>query len=468
VLTALKELLHTLLPYTLYAGLWVLLLRSSARRPHWSFLLLVAFIPTPSLWHLLLEFPLGRKTIDLLFLATLIGIKTRDGQFQRPPAIGLILLVVVVTYIAVWNCSLRFNLPIPLTLDNDVFAAWKNYAEMLLLYFLAYNVARTESSQKTAVAAITATVFLIAFRELRGFSAGSAFSYDKRSVGPFWQVGMGPNHFAAFIAYIGVFLLGLSIMESDKRRRWMYLGTAVACVYPLFFAYSRGAYLGTAVALAVIGVLKSRRVLLALAVLAVTWQAVLPSTVVERITMTETSQGQLEESAAERLPLWNHAKELFADNPVFGIGFDGFAYTVPRGALSDVHNFYLKTAAEQGVIGLLLIAALLVRALYAGWTLYRQGRSGFHRGLGLGFLACTFALGVTNIFGERWSAFALGGYFWLIWGLVDRARLLSKQSDISPAAVTPNEEGARLTPARRVIPARSVSPVKPLGGTRRS
>ncbi len=468
MLTTFKEFLHALLPYALYVGLWVVILRSASKRPHWAFLVLVAFIPTPSLWHKLLELPLGRKTIDLLVLATLIGVKTRDGHFQKPQALGLILLVVFVTYIAVWNCSLRFGLPIPLTLDNDVFAAWKNYAEMLLLYFVAYNAARTESAQKTVVAIITATVFLIAFRELRGFSAGGAFSYENRSVGPFWQVGMGPNHFAAFIAYIAVFLLGLSVMESDKRRRWMYLGTAVTCVYPLFFAYSRGAYLGTAVALAVIGVLKSRRVLLVLAVLAVTWQAVLPSTVVERITMTETSQGQLEESAAERLPLWSHAKELFADNPVFGIGFNGFAHTVAPGALSDVHNFFLKTAAEQGIIGLLMIAALLLRALYASWTLYRQGRSGFHRGLGLGFLACTFALGVTNIFGDRWSAFALGGYFWLIWGLVDRARTLSREANVSPAAIAPTARGGTTPSARGKSSARNAQAVKHPRGIPRS
>ena len=88
---------------------------------------------------------------------------------------------------------------------------------------------------------------------------------------------------------------------------------------------------------------------------------------------------------------------------------------------SDKHNFFMQTAAEQGLIGLTALALLFMRGYWVAWCVYRQGRSKFHRGLGLGFLGCVTAVIITNIFGDRFSQFAIGGYFFIVFGLVERA-----------------------------------------------
>lgn len=303
---------------------------------------------------------------------------------------------------------------------------------MILLYFLVMNGIKSEEQQKIIVVIIAIVFLLIGVREFRNFSAGVSFNYESRAEGPFWIVGLGANHLGAFMAHYGAALGGLFLIDKHKRRKWLYLAAIIFGLHPLFFAFSRGAYLGAFAAIFFYGLIARRNLLVGLAVFLIFWNVLLPDSVVDRISMTQTSSGQLEGSAAHRLDLWDHAISLFQENPIFGVGFGGFGFTVEKGELTDTHNFYLKTLSEQGMIGITFLLLLLLKALHSGWHLYQTGNSDFHRGLGLGLIGCIIAVIVTNMFGDRWSYFVLGGYFWIFWGLVDRATIISKDTLVAP------------------------------------
>ncbi len=437
MLTALKDVLHDILPWVMYLSIFFVIVAAGIKRAQWGLLLLIVLIPLPNIWYKVHELPLGTETMDLVLLATMIGAHINNGGFERPPRAFLIGSYIFMMYVAVWNSSLRFHLPIPVTTANDVLADFKNYVEMLMLYFITYNALKTEKDQQTAVTLIAAVTLFIAVRELRNFDSGSSFNYAQRAAGPFWIVGLGANHFGAYIAYVGAFITGLLLVDNDWRRKWLYAGTVLALVYPLFDTYSRGAYAAVIAAMGVFGVLRKRLILVGIGVLAFTWTTVLPTAVVDRILMTETPAGQIEESAALRLVLWDRAQELFAQNPIFGIGYHGFAISVRIAGLNNTHNYYLQTACEQGVIGLLFLALLIFAAGSSGWRLYRTGASNFQRGMGLGFIGAVAAMAVSNVFGDRWSYFALGSYFWIFWGLVDRALTSSATVRAAASAVAP-------------------------------
>lgn len=433
MLAALKAFVHAILAPMLYAGLWGTFFASVFRRAEWALYLLVILTPLPVIWYRLHDFPLGTSTLDILIFGAFLGVLFNKQGFQSAPSTWLIGVFIFISYLALWNSTLRFGLPLPFTTSNPLLSSWKNYVEMIFLYFIAYNVVRNEDQQKTLVIIMATVILLIMVRETRNFTAGTSFSYDKRAEGPFWIVGLGANHFGAFIAHYCGLLFGLFLVDKHKYRKWLYLGAAAFSVSPLFFAYSRGAYLATLVVITIYGLLKKRILLAGLVALVLMWQTVLPQTVVERISTTQDSSGQIEDSAAHRVVLWQHAKQVFEDNFVFGVGFNGFGYTVPQGELTDTHNFYMKTASEQGVIGLLILGLVMLRAVFSGWRLFRIGQSDFHRGLGLGFLGCSMAVMVTNIFGDRWSYFMLGCYFWVFWGLVDRATTIAREQIDQPA-----------------------------------
>lgn len=426
MLTALKDFLRLLMAPTLYVGWIITIFVTIFQKVEWGLLLLVAMIPQPNIWYLLRGYPLGNNFIDLLVFAILLGIVFQGKGFSRAPSSLVIIAFVIISYLSLWNASFNFSLPIPFTTANALFPDWKNYAEMILLYFLVFNVLKDEDQHRVFVVLISVVILLIAIRSYRNFTGGASFDYDKRVGGPFEAVGLGANHFGAFIAYYCTLFLGLFFFDTNRKRRLLFLATYLFGLHPLFFSYSRGAYLGALGALAFMGVFTKRSLLIIVMVIVIGWQTLLPASVVDRIMMTESASGRLDESAASRLYVWEHAYELFHDNPIFGIGFGGFGFTMPAGGLTDTHNFYMKTLSEQGVIGIIMLIIVLLAALWSGWRLLRIGSTPFYKGLGFGFVGCVIALIISNIFGDRWSYFALGGYFWIFWGIVDRGILNSQ------------------------------------------
>ena len=410
-----------------YISASITVVSSIFKNANWGLFVLVALIPLPNLWYMLHPYPFGKDLIDFLFFGTLIGILVNKDGLAKSQNTAFLIFFILVNYVALWNSSLRFYLPAPVTTENTLLADWKNYAEMIFLYFLVLSAVRDDKELKTVLLIATTVILLIVVREYRNFTEGSAFSYDKRSEGPFWVVGLGANHLGAFVAEYGALLLGLFLCDDNKKRRWLYLATVLFSIHPLFFSYSRGAYIAAVAALVFFGIVKSRKLLALAAVLFISWQTILPVTVAERIAMTESPGGRLEASAAHRIELWEDAKAMFQENPVFGVGFGGFGLSVPPDeTLTDTHNFYMKMLSEQGLIGIALFVMLLLRAFRSGWQLYRMAPTPFYKGLGLGFLGCIVACSVANIFGDRWSYFVLGGYLFVFWGLVDRAILISK------------------------------------------
>lgn len=407
-----------------YVSAFLTVVISIFKNAQWGLFVLVALIPLPNLWYMLHPYPLGKDLIDFLVFAVFAGIFINKDGLVKSKNTAFLLLIILVNYVSLWNTSFNFSLFPPITTENELLRDWKNYAEMIFLYVLVVNAIRDDKQLKTLLLIAATVILLVSVREYRNFTEGEAFSYDKRSEGPFWVVGLGSNHLGAFIAEYGAFLLGLFLCDDDKRRRLLYLAAVLFSIHPLFFAYSRGAYAAAFIGLIFLGLVKKRSLLILATVIFVSWQTLLPATVAERIAMTESTGGNLEPSAAHRIELWEEATALFENNPIFGIGFGGFGLSVPPGeTLTDTHSFYMKTLSEQGIIGIGLFLTLLARAFRSGWQLYRTAQIPFYKGMGLGFAACIVATSVSNLFGDRWSYFVLGGYLFVFWGLVDRALL---------------------------------------------
>lgn len=420
MLAALKELFRAAIVPLLFIGTIFAAWITIVFKVDFGLMMLIGLIPQPNIWYKLHDYPFGKDFIDILFFSVVLGIFVQKKSEFWSHNSKLILVFMVTSYLALWNASVRFSLPLPVSTSNLLFMDWKNYAQMICLYFLAMSVLDDKEKQRLALLLMAAVILFISIRSYRNFSGGGAFDYDKRVGGPFEAVGLGPNHLGAFIADYSMAILGLWFFEKHFKTRVFLLGTVLMSLHPLFFSYSRGAYLGVLGAITFLGALREKRLLIVVLVLALTWQTVLPVSVVDRVMMTKSESGELDNSAAHRVNLWNHAMDLFYRNPVFGVGFGAFGYTVPEGELTDTHNFYMKTLSEQGLVGAIFLFLILVRALYSGWVLFRTGQTDFQRGLGFGFLGTMISIVITNIFGDRWSYFVLGSYMWLLWGMVDR------------------------------------------------
>ncbi|MFM1987609.1 MAG: hypothetical protein RJA99_566 [Pseudomonadota bacterium] len=431
------------LPFAVWAAVMGTVLLGMLWRAELPVFLFAVLSPLPTLWYPTHPFVFGKDTQDLLVVAALLGTMINKCGLQRTPHLGWILAIGVYTYLALWNCALRFGLDSPVTLANPYLADWKNHVLLMLVYVAAYNALRTQAQVRMLVTISVGVLLFMVQRELNSFVAGSSFSYGARANGPFWVVGMNANHFGAFVAHFGALALGLALMEKQPLRRAFYAAAFVGSLYPLLFSYSRGAYAAALAAMTVYGLMRHRWMLGVVALLGIAWQGVLPDSVVDRITMTEGEDGELEASAAGRVEVWEHARALFLQSPLFGIGLNGFMTARSGETLTDPHNYYLKVAAEQGIVGLSLLVGLLLSFLRSAWRLQRDARTPFARGLGYGGVGMMVAAMATNAFGDRFSQLALGSTLFLMMAAIERMRTIDAQAAVE---VDGPERGV---PARR-------------------
>jgi putative inorganic carbon (HCO3(-)) transporter len=421
----------------LYFGGIITAIVAIFRKAEWGFLLMVALIPQPNITYKLYGFPMGKDFLDILFIAVGIGILVNKRGFEKAGNSLLIVVLIMVSYLALWNSSRHFSLPAPISFANPMIKEWKCYACMVAMYLLTFNALKDSANlRKFMVVLMAVVVLFISFRSYRSFTPGASYIETSRAGGPFWIIGLGSNHFGAFIVYCSAVFLGLFFLEQNRWRKILFLVLVIFSLHPIFFSYSRGAYVGAFLVLVFFGLAQKRSLLVLIVVLAIAWQTLLPSSVVDRIRMTKTEtiegQMQIEDSAAVRLGLWNIAWNLFKENPVIGVGFGGYEFSVPEGEYhrwKDTHNYYAKMLAEQGIVGFGLFLTVLFMAFRSGWRLWKAGKEGFEKGLGLGFMGCVLALASTNFFGDRWSYFEVGSYFWIFWGLVDRYVVIWRESN---------------------------------------
>jgi len=76
-------------------------------------------------------------------------------------------------------------------------------------------------------------------------------------------------------------------------------------------------------------------------------------------------------SGGKRLPLYQSALQAMSERPFFGLGVGGWSvYYYGRDQVDDPHNLFLQVGAEQGVVGLIALLALLGTTVYATVTIF--------------------------------------------------------------------------------------------------
>jgi len=187
-------------------------------------------------------------------------------------------------------------------------------------------------------------------------------------------------------------------------------GAAILMLTALGLSWSRGAWLGFAAAVSVMGIAlprKTRWGLLLVAVLVIGGiglyaTGLLPAPVVTRLTdfaqdvRFEDVRGvgisDANYAVIERLAHWQAALEMIRYNLWTGVGFGCYEPAYPRFALINwpialghAHNYYLNIAAETGLIGLIAYLLLWGAVFWQTWRATRR-TEGLLRGLAIGLL----------------------------------------------------------------------------------
>ncbi|HEY1994718.1 MAG TPA: O-antigen ligase family protein, partial [Edaphobacter sp.] len=215
-------------------------------------------------------------------------------------------------------------------------------------------------------------------------------------------------------------------------------------VFATMYTFSRGAYLAILFSVFVLGVLKDRKLLLIGTIFLLTWQAVVPTAVRQRVTMTQNANGKLEDSANERVKLWEAAEVSILSDPIFGTGFATYQYTQHVDNLKDTHNWYVKVMVETGIIGLIIVMVMLEQMLALSYRLFKKAEDPLYRGLGLGLFLAICSCIIANFFGDRWTYLEITGPLWVLVGTAVCATHLPEEGPVTE--VTAKESAAAVNP----------------------
>ncbi|MBI5876022.1 MAG: O-antigen ligase family protein [Chloroflexi bacterium] len=191
-----------------------------------------------------------------------------------------------------------------------------------------------------------------------------------------------------------------------------------------FLSLSRGAWLGFALAAAVMLAFRSRQSLVVAALLVLAGAATLvlgsfnalPAELADRIANVPSFLGLnlldpravllTDENFAivDRMAHWFAAWNMFSDYPWLGVGIGNYGVVYPQYGLREwplslghAHNFYLNMLAEAGIAGLSAYLIMLASVLGYAWRVAHRAR-GMERALAFGILGVFVSLAAHNAF----------------------------------------------------------------------
>jgi O-antigen ligase len=413
-------------PLILYIGAIAAFLLSVFWRPQIGLYFLVPLLPLQTVRYLVHPLPWGEKLVDFVLLGVILGlfIHRKGRVFPQTPLNVFLMVWVVFHYVSLWRGAWFLGGDLPWWAGDPRFSNWKNYMIMPLLFIVVAAAIREKRQMQILLALMVVSVVRnnLGFYNTVSGRDFSHFTYGLRYAGALGYA--GENGLAAFEAQLALFCVGLLPFLRRKTVQAGVLIFAVSCVYCLMLSFSRGGYLGFLIGLLFLGVVYERKLLILLLGLVLSWQALVPTAVTERIFMTY-EDGQIDSSAGQRVTMWEDALGLIQQRPVIGSGFDTYEFMGRVDEFRDTHNLYLKLLVEMGVIGLVVFLMLMWKSLGIGYRLFRTADDSLFRGIGLGLAAVIVCTLVVNLFGDRWMYLQVTGYTWVILGLAARAQIIT-------------------------------------------
>jgi len=226
------------------------------------------------------------------------------------------------------------------------------------------------------------------------------------------------------------------------------LATAAAVVYVLatIMTLSRGGFIGLIVVslllLFRLGTAALGRRLVILGVVVTILATAAPARywdVMSTIWSPRAGGEYLESGVFSRIALWEGGLNLFLDDPLTGAGIgmyevaEGLSHG-GRGKWSAAHNSFIQVAAELGILGLALFAALIVVSLRNARQAVRAAKSEVR----LRPLAWIAVAVETSLYAYVVEGFALSqAYSPMLYFLIGIATALRLQVELRPQPVTP-------------------------------
>lgn len=192
--------------------------------------------------------------------------------------------------------------------------------------------------------------------------------------------------------------------------RWLTFVMLATAVLALYWTYSRSALLGLGASLALLAVLKYRR-LIPLGIVAGLLLLLLPQTQEYVARLLAGLRGE-DLATQMRFGEYKDALILISRYPLFGVGFTG---TPDIDLYLGVSMLYLIIASNMGIVGLLFFAAVIIGFFVLFITSWRRGLPDALEPILLGLVGGVTGVLVSGIFDHYWFNMSYPHMTVLLW-----------------------------------------------------
>lgn len=244
-----------------------------------------------------------------------------------------------------------------------------------------------------------------------------------------------PNAFGLYLAMMLVMSTAL-FRHLSLRQRLAVLLFIVPGWILLLLTYSRGAWIGALVGVVLVSFLQSRRTLVLLPVLAAVAILALPS-LGQRIAdfgEDRTLAGAPANSLVWRLDHWGELLENTAGNHLLGSGPGTAPGLTSTGEV--VHNDFLRSYVELGLLGLLAYLGLAITLITTARRSLLEAPPGLGRGVAVGFAGCVATFVVVSSIGNVISQVVVTWYFFAFAAVAVSVTRLQPDQEIEPVRHT--------------------------------
>ncbi|HET9932077.1 MAG TPA: O-antigen ligase family protein [Polyangiaceae bacterium] len=411
----------------------LILINRLMRDPEWLMAAAIIYLPL----NMMFVVPIGPglNATNILLILLLFAYYRYGRERDEPklaPFATLVRAYMIMTLLSVVTAVITMGPGFIAERTLDV----KGWLDQFIIFFVFLNLIRDANmARRMAVYMMLGSVVVAALGFQEWLEKRDYSSMEKsRLLGPQLQ----PNDFGAFVAYASAPFLALAL---NNWRRLKPLMVAVPYLFVsarlLIATYSRGAYLGMALAGIVASYVRSKTFLLAGiligAAVVVTMPEVLPESVVARMSQTAAQPAsdiggeKLDNSSQTRLILWKAALTMTAYSPVFGWGFRTFPhfkgdFTETQVHESDNHNMYLYLSSQMGVPAVVLLLLIFWRLYSAGVFVFRRNTDPFTRVIGMSAAAMAAAAFLVNMFGSRMVDICVTVHIWIMLAIIANLR----------------------------------------------
>jgi O-antigen ligase len=413
---------------------------------YFLFALLLLAPVTGELWRLPvmgIELLPSDLLIPPLFLIWVID-KIKNDRKLRLGKIGkmiiLFLFVLVITYLI---NAFRFDF-IQMAV---AFSYMGRFGMYLVLAIMAFDLLERDKSGKFQKILLSAAILSMVLISLFGFLQLKYFpsflemgmyleGWDPH-IGRLLSTWFDPNFIGGYLAFILGVTIALGLyFRHKKNKKWFLIMSVISVIglIALYFTFSRSGYLALIVALAILAFFKSRKLLVAVALIVILAFSFSPR--VQERTMEAVDSGKsligldsqkpLDPTAELRVWSWSFAWEMIQENPWIGVGYGRYDYEINQrghGLLSDhssggSDSSLLTIWAQTGIVGLLSALAIgfvaIVTAIRKIWK-----KNDFKSYLSAGILSGFAGIFIHSVFVNSLLFPLMMVYLWVGLGLID-------------------------------------------------